>query len=203
VSSQSRCRFLLVAQVCPTAIPNRPRHPFRLLTGPSSVAFDVHGSLDRAKDVSSSCGGRVVGAPAGVECVRLAYADDVPLLVLPEDTRLSSVRRMWRKRPATHVRTNRPRPVLLRQPAKVATDPTDQGAFHRRGSRHGRGSLLFVSYAGLPLTPPTRCPQRWGQVLSDGALQASTRTFRPVPTSRVRCAFENPRLVMNPPQPDD
>jgi hypothetical protein len=74
VSTQSRCRFLLVAQVCPTAIPNRPRHPARLLTEASSVAIDVHGSLDRAKDVSSSCGGRVIGAPAGVECVRLAYA---------------------------------------------------------------------------------------------------------------------------------
>jgi len=106
--AQSRCRFLLVAQVCPTAIPNRPRHPFRLLTGPSSVAIDVHGSLDRAKDVSSSCGGRVAGAPSGVECVRLAYADDVPLLVLPEDTRLSSVRRTWGKSPVTHVeRTDR------------------------------------------------------------------------------------------------
>jgi hypothetical protein len=86
-STQPRCRFFLVAQVCPTAIPNRSRYPARLLIEASSVAFDAHGSLDRAKDVSSSCGGRDFGAPVGVECVRLTYADDVPLLVLPEDTR--------------------------------------------------------------------------------------------------------------------
>jgi len=50
---QSRCRFLLLSQICPTAIPKWPRH-LRLLRERSVVAIDVHGSLDRAKDVSSS-----------------------------------------------------------------------------------------------------------------------------------------------------
>ena len=33
------------------------------------------------------------------------------------------------------------------------------GAFHRRDGGHAKGSLLSVSRVGLPLTPPTRCPQ--------------------------------------------
>jgi hypothetical protein len=48
------------------------------------VTIDVHGSLDRVKDVSSLEKARV---RRGLEeCVRLAHADDVPLLILPEDT---------------------------------------------------------------------------------------------------------------------
>jgi hypothetical protein len=30
---EPRCRFLPLAQVCPTAIPRRPRHPFHLAMG--------------------------------------------------------------------------------------------------------------------------------------------------------------------------
>jgi hypothetical protein len=36
----------------------------------------------------------------------------------------------------------------------------------RRG--HVRGLLLFVSRAGPPLTPPTRCPHGWGQCAFEG-----------------------------------
>jgi len=49
------------------------------------VPIDVHGSLDRAKDVSSFDEALVGRLPE--ECVRLTHADDVPLLILPEDTR--------------------------------------------------------------------------------------------------------------------
>jgi hypothetical protein len=49
------------------------------------VPIDVHGSLDRAKDVSSFDEALVRRLPE--ECVRLTHADDVPLLILPEDTR--------------------------------------------------------------------------------------------------------------------
>jgi hypothetical protein len=51
------------------------------------VPIDVHGSLDRVKDVSSfslSLPNRFFGGH--FECVRLAHADDVPLLFLPEGT---------------------------------------------------------------------------------------------------------------------
>jgi len=50
----------------------------------SRVGIDVHGSLERAKDVSSPW--RRGLRAFHVECVRLAYADDVPLLVVPEGT---------------------------------------------------------------------------------------------------------------------
>jgi len=45
----------------------------------------MHGSLDRVKDVSSTVKS-AFGAFSDDECVRLAYADDVPLLVVPEGT---------------------------------------------------------------------------------------------------------------------
>jgi len=38
-SRRPRCRFLLVIQVCPTAMPTRPRHPRRVLTGEVAVAI--------------------------------------------------------------------------------------------------------------------------------------------------------------------
>jgi len=49
------------------------------------VTIDVHGSLDRVKDVSSF--EEALFRRHFEECVRLAHADDVPLLILPEDTR--------------------------------------------------------------------------------------------------------------------
>jgi len=49
------------------------------------VPIDVHGSLDRAKDVSPFAEALI--RRLREECVRLAHADDVPLLILPEDTR--------------------------------------------------------------------------------------------------------------------
>jgi hypothetical protein len=71
----------------------RPRYQSRRATSSacnfrrtreSSVTIDVHGSLDRVKDVSSF---RAALLRRHLEeCVRLAHADDVPLLILPEDT---------------------------------------------------------------------------------------------------------------------
>jgi len=46
----------------------------------------MHGSLDRVKDVSSIVKSAFRAFLAD-ECVRLAYADDVPLLFRPEGTR--------------------------------------------------------------------------------------------------------------------
>jgi hypothetical protein len=59
------------------------------------VTIDEHGSLDRAKDVSSV---REFD-DSRAERVRLAHADDVPLLRLPEDTRCRRCARPRRKRP--------------------------------------------------------------------------------------------------------
>jgi len=76
-----------------------------------SVAIDVHGSLDRAKDVSSFAG-PLVGR-SREECVRLAHADDVPLLILPEDTGCHRCVRLPGNEPPADD-TDRPRLALLR-----------------------------------------------------------------------------------------
>ena len=56
------------------------------------------------------------------ECVRLAHADHVPLLILPEDTCCHRCDRMPGNEPQSPV-TDRPRPKLLRHPAKAAGIP--------------------------------------------------------------------------------
>lgn len=99
----------------------RPRYQDRRVTPPdlrptSSVTIDVHGSLDRAKDVSSFAG-PLVGR-SREECVRLAHADDVPLLILPEDTGCHRCVRLPGNEPPADD-TDRPRLALLRQPAKA------------------------------------------------------------------------------------
>jgi hypothetical protein len=52
-SPRPRCRFLLVTQVCPTAIPIRTRH-LRELPRRSCSGDDMHGSEDQEKDASSA-----------------------------------------------------------------------------------------------------------------------------------------------------
>jgi hypothetical protein len=86
----------------------------------SSVPIDVHGSLDRAKDVSSSVEALI--RRHREECVRLAHADDVPLLILPEGTCCHRCGRVTGNEPQPSV-TDRPRPKLLRHPAKAAGIP--------------------------------------------------------------------------------
>lgn len=106
------------------------------------------------------------------ECVRLAHADDVPLLVFPEGTCCHRCDRLPRNEPSAD----------RAGPTKTHTSPTsregcrhpvDQGAFHRCDGERVRRSLLSVTRVGLPLTPPTRCPHGWGQGAFRGALQAS------------------------------
>jgi len=92
------------------------------------VPIDVHGSLDRVKDVSSKNVGRFLGACRD-ECVRLAHADDVPLLILPEDT---CCRRCDRVHGTSPVPSSGPTKTHT-SPATREGDrhPVDQGAFHR------------------------------------------------------------------------
>jgi hypothetical protein len=97
------------------------RDTFLELPRGSSVPIDVHGSLDRAKDVSSKTWRRFLGVSRD-ECVRLAHADDVPLLILPEDTCCRRCDRMPGNEPHT-LASDRPRPTLLRQPAKAIGIP--------------------------------------------------------------------------------
>jgi len=128
------------------------------------VTIDVHGSLDRAKDVSS-LEEALVGRHFE-ECVRLAHADDVPLLILPEDTCCRRCVRRPGKRPQQK-RTDRPRRAFFRPPAKAdgilrIRVPFTVTTRVRRSSRDFSVSPPDTR-AGPPLTPPTRFPHGWGQ----------------------------------------
>jgi len=171
--SWPRCRFLLLAQVFPTAIPRLPRHPAMVAAFPrnqeeGSVPIDVHGSLDRAKDVSSSVS--MLFGHRRVERMRLAHADDVPLLILPEDTRCRRCDRLHGNEP--RYRRFGPTEAHVLPPTREGRRRrVNQDAFHRCE----RGSMKRIAppgtRAGLPLTPPTRYPHGWGQC-AHRALQA-------------------------------
>jgi len=81
-----------------------------------TVTIDVHGSLDRVKDVSSF-EAALVGRHLD-ECGRLAHADHVPLLILPEDTCCRRCVCLPGNEPPAGV-TDRPRRALFRRPAKA------------------------------------------------------------------------------------
>jgi hypothetical protein len=103
----------------------RPRYQSRRATSSacnfrrtreSSVTIDVHGSLDRVKDVSSF---RAALLRRHLEeCVRLAHADDVPLLILPEDTCCHRCECLPGNEPLAG-ETDRPRLAFHRPPAKA------------------------------------------------------------------------------------
>jgi len=133
------------------------------------VTIDVHGSLDRAKDVSS-LEEALVGRHFE-ECVRLAHADDVPLLILPEDTCCRRCVRRPGKRPQQK-RTDRPRRAFFRPPAKAdgilrIRVPFTVTTRVRRSSRDFSVSPPDTR-AGPPLTPPTRFPHGWGERALEG-----------------------------------
>ena len=139
------------------------RPPLTCVTGGRLDGGDVHGFLDRAKDVSSRSG---AACALRFECVRLTHADDVPLLRLPEDTRCRRCARLQRKRPAV---------------GEVRTDqgPRCSGFPRRKPASRGPGCLpplrrdlrerisLCDFRVGLSLTPPTLCPQT-GESALDG-----------------------------------
>lgn len=106
----------------------------------------MHGSLDRVKDVSSTTGTRATRHH--VECVRLAYADDVPLLILPEGTTCHRCDVL----PGNEPRGSRVGPTKILVLPEVREDlggPEEQGAFHRPRSA-GLGGFLLAVPASAP-----------------------------------------------------
>jgi hypothetical protein len=147
----------------------RPRYLDRRVTSldlrrESSVAIDVHGSLDRAKDVSSFR--EALFRRHLEECVRLAHADDVPLLILPEDTCCRRCVCLPGTSPLQTRRTSQDSHFSVR-PRRLTTS-RESGCLSPWRLGHVRGLLLFVPRVGPPLTPPTRCPHGWGQCAFEG-----------------------------------
>jgi hypothetical protein len=109
------------------------------------VPIDVHGSLDRAKDVSSERGARCLRA-CHVECVRLAHADDVPLLRQPEDTLLSPARAPAEEETYADVTRTGRDPRSTGSPRRLSIS-CGSGCLPPLRRRHVRGLLLAVSPA--------------------------------------------------------
>jgi hypothetical protein len=81
------------------------------------VAIDVHGSEDRAKDVSPGAIGTAAFASGG--CAWWRHPDDVPLLGKTSGHLVSPARPPAREETRTN-ETDRPRPVFFQRPAKGA-----------------------------------------------------------------------------------
>jgi len=128
------------------------------------VTIDVHGSLDRVKDVSSPVEALI--RRHREECVRLAHADDVPLLILPEDTCCRRCVCLPGNEPLAG-ETDRPRLALFRPPAKADGILRTRVPFtvttRARCSSGDCSTSPPATRVGSPLTPPTRCPHGWGQ----------------------------------------
>jgi hypothetical protein len=146
----------------------RPRYLSRRATSVdlrlrSSVTIDVHGSLDRAKDVSSFREPLIRRHLE--ECVRLAHADDVPLLILPEDTCCRRCVCLLGTSPYRTRRTGQDSHFSVR-PRRL-TASCESGCLSPLRLEHVEleGSLLLAldTRVGSPLTPPTRSPHGWGQ----------------------------------------
>jgi hypothetical protein len=151
----------------------RPRYQDRRVTSEglllrNPVTIDVHGSLDRAKDVSSFAA-PVLDTALREECVRMAHADDVPLLVLPEDTRCHRCVRLPGTSPVQTLRTDRD-VRSTDDPRRLPASCTPGCLPPLRPEHEAR--------VGSPLTPPTRSPHGWGQCALEGIASAATGITR-------------------------
>jgi hypothetical protein len=186
----------------------RPRYPSRRITSlglrrESSVTIDVYGSLDRVKDVSSF---RAALLRRHLEeCVRLAHADDVPLLILPEDTCCRRCVCLPGNEPLAG-ETDRPRLALFRPPAKADGIPRIRVPFtvttrareaRRLAPPHPRHPHRLPAHAAHTFSP-------WlGTMCFGGHCKRPCRNY-PAGTSESRTPFEprcdlsvilaNPRL---------
>jgi len=136
------------------------------------VTIDVHGSLERVKDVSSFR--EALLRRHLEECVRFAHADDVPLLIIPEDTCCRRCVGLPGKRPLQTRRTDQDSHSSAR-PRRL-TAPCEPGCLSPLRPERLRleGSLLLATATriGSPLTPPTRSPHGWGQCASEDIASA-------------------------------
>ena len=157
-SDRPRCRFLSLARACPTAMPLRARHPVTYVA--SVVAIDVHGPLDRVKDVSPDRPAKppVVGARAFWR-----RADDVPLLGVQ---RAPVVVGAVVRRGGDLDEQDGPTKIFVpTEPREGCRHPGDRvlSTVAKAGSNE---SLRSASRFGLPLTPPTRFPRIGEKCLS-------------------------------------
>jgi len=131
------------------------------------VAIDVHGPLDRAKDVSPGRERRFRRLASGACAWRTLTT--FPSSASKEHP-LSPARLPAREETLTCL--SGPAEIqAVAEPREGRSRPLNQDAFHRHDGKRAKGSLPPASCVGLPLTPPTLFP-RVGDKCFRGALQA-------------------------------
>lgn len=169
---------------------------------PSLSAGDqMHGSVDRAKDVSSRTAGDLLG-PRG-ECVclvgfRLPHADDVPLLGSHGTPFVAGASEARRRRPP-YDSLDRPRPPFHRLPAKGDDFPKT------RCLSPSRPGLEKIAPLLLPSRPPAHAAHRPLSIAIGlmRALQALSTGFPGERFSGVRAPFESAGMCFTAPGTDD
>jgi hypothetical protein len=155
---QPRCRFLLLAQAYPTAMPFRTPH-LRSLRLRSIVRIDVHGSKDRVKDASPEHRRRSLVPKLGA-CALWRMLTTFPSSA-PFGHPLSSARPLPREDYPLQL-TDRPRPSFRWRPAKSAAFQKTRmpsTVTSREGIVLAKGLLPSAFAPALSLTPPTPCPE--------------------------------------------
>jgi len=121
----------------------------------SRVTIDVHGSEDRAKDVSPCARGTIASASGA--CASGDMPTTFPFSANPRGTRGHRRDRPQGKRPVRTRRTGQD-PISSGAPRRAPAS-TGPGAFHRCDHEPARIAPRRILVIGLPLTPPTRTPQ--------------------------------------------
>jgi len=139
-SFRPRCRFLLLAQVCPTAIPNRPRHPvLSPTTGVRRVSWRLTRTGLWTERRTCPRPKRALFGRLHDECVRFAHADDVPLLGVQRAPVVAGAIACVGTSPAQTERTDQ--------------DPRSPGSPRRLPASRGSGCLP-------PQRRRAKCPRR-------------------------------------------
>jgi hypothetical protein len=162
-SCQSRCRFLPLAQICPTAIPTRVRH---LWSFRPRVEWRLTSTGPRTE--ARTCRRAWRHEPSRRVHALLANADDVPLLGDPRGTLGHRRDRPYGKRPRRTNRTGQD-PLYSDAPRRAPTSRRS-GAFHRRGYEVS-GGFTPADLRNRPLAHAAHTfSPSWGECLR--ALQA-------------------------------
>jgi hypothetical protein len=145
---QPQCWFLLLAQVCPTVMPEQSPHHDDAFGAACVVRIDAHGSKDRVKDVSAERMRRSL-VRASVHTLR-AHARRRSPPRRPPDIRCH--RRAFR-RGRNPLRRDGPTKALVpTTPREERRLPEDQDAFDRHDTRgsHRGGIAPSGPHAGSP-----------------------------------------------------
>jgi len=154
------------------------------------VAIDVHGPLDRAKDVVLERGERILGVSATSACA-WAHADTFPSSA-SRGHLLSPVRLPARER-APYRRDGPAKTHVPQEAREGCRHPVNQGAFHRCDDGHARGSLHR-----FPCRPPAHAAHTLAPWLGTSALMGIASVARGMTARDVVLRLRESRTPLQP-----